>query len=205
MKYLLLFVLGVALMPLSVKADVMPSNHHVIENCVVLENASDFPDYTFKLVGSQHFGKGDYVVDETLRCNVPLYGSQLIAIKNDDLSKIVSNYSASNPEAGDNWWELRANQGYFISSGLMVNFDKFLPDTSKTTKVTQAIHVDSISEVEYPAVHAYISRTITEDGAGHSTAISSTNSGLDSKTLGIGLFVGVGLLGIILAIKAGKK
>jgi len=212
MKYLLALILGFLIVPFPVKANIIPEGQHSVENFISITDTSPsygggYEDYNFYLVGTTHAGGAISVLLSEQSQAVYFNAEDLIAVKKIDTARLQDGAQPNCPECGDSWFKLMENTQYVSLVNLYrldheLNIPLFLPDTDPTVSITQVIGI----AVAPKDITAEMVSTTKEDGDGtKTTMVSSEKAGLDSNTIAIGLLVGVGILGLVLAAKTLRK
>lgn len=199
------------LLPLTARADMLPNDNHQISNYIVADNASDYPNYNLYLTFDGVAFGDEKISESPMQVNNNGATNGIIAVNKSNESKIQIIDGTAN--CGARCFDLNANKQLFIASNLSLSFTGFLPDENPVKKITQTIHIDSISDT---AMTAHLTNINSVDKNGDKTdqeALTPTNSelanswdgSLGQKLLYLFIGIGVGAISYSLVKKTCKK
>lgn len=233
MKYFLSFLLlGSLLSPFIAKADVAPDRgSHPYISIAVIDNLANFEDfdvytsYLYRFGPAPTLAQGPEAIPTLVKDadNHHGFGGPFYAVRKVDQSKII-HQDDPGKEQGDIWYQLTDNQRYILQAtedGTPSDFSSELvgggvPDSNPVVGFVSTYHIvrlddDSnfdvrlVGESRYDKNGKLLSNVaISNDQKQNTTVSESMTLGLSTSTLVTGVLVGLGILGLIIGIKAWK-
>lgn len=219
MKPFFAFLVAVTLFsPFFAKADMIPDGQHLVENFVSVMNgdenyAENYQDYNFYLTGRSHAGGYASLLLTAEPQQVYFDVEELIAVKKENVAKLIPGTQPNCPECGDAWFNGMENAQYVDK----VNFDPEMPltlpdtsepDTSEVVRISQVIGATVSNKAKYAEV---LTVTRTSEAGLRIAATAESESdvlgipGLSNDLLITGFLAALGVIGLVLGVKVWSK
>ncbi|MBP7005627.1 hypothetical protein KBB27_00690 [Patescibacteria group bacterium] len=198
-KLSFLIVLASLGLPMFAQADVLQDGYHPVQDCVKLENVSEFPEYNFYLSGTGRLGFAFAEKMTTEPGCYELYNWNIVAVEKNNESRLKREPADS--EEGGSWPGLSQNQPYIASSARFTALEGQLPESNPIVGRTYMIRVDRVNGSK---IDAHVATTEQRWKDGTKKTVSGTGSAMVFPWWGYAL-VGAGVLGLIGALLKWKK
>lgn len=197
MKFVLLFLLGLALWPSMAQAQTIDGKHEVL-NCIVLDNAKDYPEYDFYAVAGLEFQTVSQQLGGQEVCAATFSSIFAVAKADDDNVNKTSQQSGVPLD-----WSTRPDNAQYIPNPRIEikTMSPYVADAQPTVKKVHIYHIDGVGG-ECGSGCGHLVSTTSYDTNGQIVHIASTQNPLGSL-LAV-LAVCLGGLGLVIVTRSWK-